>query len=242
MDKQVKIIIERLNKKEIKKISNYLMNLKKVIGENISVTILDPRLNADYNNLIEYYEYIVPRLPGVNIENFYLSFHLISNEIGNVNSFIRNYIGKKKVSRIQNKDYFLPEGQELIHPIFSQENLLLAVEFSKLGNKPYKKISVNRTGNVQVVRTFDKETHALLSDEYLDTDLNTKLKISFNSKGQRESYYLVGKDRNIVFSEIDLFDQWFDQVVEKEDYVINMNQNFNVIFVNKHNSQKLFLM
>src|SRR5699024_373019 len=118
----------------------------------------------------------------------------------------------------------------------------VAIEFSEVGDTPYKKISVNRTGNVQVVRHFDKFTHKLLSDEYLDTNLSTKLKITFNAKGQRESYYLVSKGGKPVFSEVDLFDQWFEQVVKEDDYVINMNQEFNIVFANKHDSQRLFLM
>lgn len=242
MDRQVKIIIERLNKHEIKKINNYLINLKKNIGEDISATILDPRPNSDYNNLIEYYEHIYPKLPMVNIKSFYLSLYLVSDETGNVNSFIRNYIGKQKYNKTQNKGYFLPSNRELINPVFSEKGNLVAVEFSEVGGKPYRRISVNRKGNVQVIRNFDKRTHTLLSDEYLDTNLNIKLKISFNGKGQRESYYLVSKSGKTVFSEIDLFDEWFEQAVKKDDYVINMNQEFNIVFANKHDSRRLFLM
>lgn len=245
MTKQVKIIIERLNKNEIKKINNYIANFKQIVSEEIAVTILDPRHNADYNNLIEYYEYLNTKLPKVTIINFYLSFYFLSDVKGNVNKFTKQYIGNREFKRITSsniQEYFLPSSQEIIRPIVNKDGNLSTLEILKKGDKPHKKISVNRAGNIQVVRSFDKQTHVLLTDEYLDTQLNPRLKICFNNQGLRESYQLLGADKPLVFSEIDLFDQWFDQVVEYDDYVINMNHEFNIIFSNKHDGKKLFLM
>lgn len=245
MTQQLKIIIERLNKNEIKKINKYLVNFKKIVNEEIDVMILDPRHNADYNNLLDYYDYLNTKLPKVNIINFYLSFYLKSDVKGNVNDFIKKYIGNREFNRIHSgnvQEYFLPSSEELIKPILNKYGTLTTIEFFKEGHKPHKKVSVNRTGNVQVVRSFDERTNLLLTDEYLDTNLNTQLKIYFNDQGQRESYQLIGEAKPMVFSEIDLFDQWFDQIVERDDYIINMNQEFNIIFSNKHDEKKLFLM
>lgn len=245
MDHKVKIIIERLNRNEIKKINNYLLNLKEIIGENISVTILDPRHNADYNNLVDYYSQLSARLPNVNIINFYLSFYLVSDAIGNVNNFIKQYIGGRKFNPLISgsvQSYFLPDSQEIIQPKINKVGDLVAVDITKKGEFLQQRISVNRKGNIQVVRNFDEKTHRLLFDEYLDTELNTQLKINFNKQGQKESYHLVGKEEPIVFSEIDLFDQWFEQTVNKDDFIINMNHDFNIILSSKYDEKKLFLM
>lgn len=245
MSNQVKIIIDKLDAAEVTKIKRYMANLYQLIGSDTTLTILDPRYKGDYNQLISHYEKLSSEFPDIQIESFYVSQYLKSNQRDNVNQFTQDYIGNQKFT-VEKKDgqrLFMQDGQVRIAIINNKAGKVTAVDFAKPGQKkPHQRVSVNTSGNIQVLRHFDDKTHLPVIDEYLDTDLNTQLTVHFDERGLRSDYQLVGWDEPIVYSEVDLYEQWFNRVIQPDDYVINMNRHYDVLFEHQHDVTKVFLM
>lgn len=245
MENHVKIIIDKLDASEINKIKQYVVNLRQLIGSDLLLTILDPRYKDDYNQLINNYEQLAVDFPDVQIDSFYVSQYLQSERRDNVNQFTTDYIGDQKFT-VEKKDgqrLFMQDDEVRIAIITNQSGKVTAVDFAKPGQKrPHQRVSVNSSGNIQVLRHFDEKTHLPALDEYLDTDLNTQMLVHFDERGLRADYQLVGWDEPVVYSEVDLYDQWFDRVIKSDDYVINLNRHYDVLFEHKHDVTKVFLM
>lgn len=138
---------------------------------------------------------------------------------------------------------FMQNGEIRIAIITNKAGKVTAVDFAKPGQKrPHQRVSVNSSGNIQVVRHFDDETHLPTVDEYVDTELNTQMAVHFDERGLRSEYQLTTLETPVVYSEIDLYEQWIDQIIRPEDYVINFNRHYDVLFENKHDVNKVFLM
>ena len=245
MSNQVKIIIDKLGTAEVTTIKHYMANLRQLIGSDFTLTILDPRYKGDYNQLINEYEKLSGEFPNINIESFYVSQYLKSNRRDNVNQFTQDYIGNQKFT-VEKKDgqrLFMQDGEVRIAIINNKAGKVTAVDFAKPGQKkPHQRVSVNAAGNIQVLRHFDDKTHLPVIDEYLDTDLNTQLTVHFDERGLRSDYQLVGWDEPIVYSEVDLYEQWCNRVIQPDDYVININRHYDVLFEHQHDVTKVFLM
>lgn len=245
MGNHVKIVIHKLDAFEIKTIKHYVTNLRQLVGSDLSLTILDPRYKGDYNQLINSYEQLAIDFPDVQIDSFYVSQYLKSERRDNVNQFTTDYIGDQKfmVEKKDGQRLFMQNGEVRVAIITNQAGKVTAVDFAKPGQKkPHQRVSVNSSGNIQVLRHFDEKTHLPTLDEYLDTDLNTFMLVHFDERGLRADYQLIGWDEPAVYSEVDLYDQWFDRVIKLDDYVINLNRHYDVLFENKHNVTKVFLM
>ncbi|MDF8372261.1 hypothetical protein [Weissella paramesenteroides] len=245
MGNHVKIIIDKLDVSEVKTIKHYITNLYQIIGSNSILTILDPRYKNDYNQLINEYEQLSVELPNVQINSFYVSQYLKSERRDNVNQFTTDYIGDERftVEKKNGQRLFMRNGEVRIAIITNQAGKVTAVDFAKPGQKrPHQRVSVNSSGNIQVLRHFDEKTHLPALDEYVDTDLNTFMLVHFDERGLRADYQLVGWDEPVVYSEVDLYDQWFDRVIKPDDYVINFDRHYDVLFENKHDVTKVFLM
>ncbi|WP_404975205.1 hypothetical protein [Weissella paramesenteroides] len=245
MGNHVKIIIDKLGVSEVKTIKHYITNLHQIIGSNSILTILDPRYKNDYNQLINEYEQLSVELPNVQINSFYVSQYLKSERRDNVNQFTTDYIGDEQftVEKKNGQRLFMQNGEVRIAIITSQAGKVTAVDFAKPGQKrPHQRVSVNSSGNIQVLRHFDEKTHLPTLDEYLDTDLNTFMFVHFDERGLRADYQLVGWGEPVVYSEVDLYDQWFARVIKLDDYVINFDRHYDVLFENKHDVTKVFLM
>ena len=245
MNNQVKIIIDKLGTTEVATIKRYMTNLQQLIGSDFAVTILDPRYKGDYNQLINEYERLSTEFPDIKIESFYVSQYLKSNRRDNVNQFTQDYIGDQKFT-VEKKDgqrLFMQDGEVRIAIINNKAGKVTAVDFANPGQKkPHQRVSVNTSGNIQVLRHFDDKTHLPIVDEYLDTDLNPQLIVHFDERGLRADYQLVGWDEPVVYSEVDLYEQWFGRVIAPDDYVINMNRHYDVLFEHQHDVTKVFLM
>ncbi|KAA8442514.1 hypothetical protein FKV75_01005 [Weissella paramesenteroides] len=245
MENHVKIIIDKLDASEINKIKQYVLNLRQLIGSNLSLTILDPRYKGDYNQLINIYEQLAVDFPDVQIDSFYVSQYLKSERRDNVNQFTTDYIGDQKFT-VEKKDgqrLFMQNGEARIAIITNQAGKVTAVDFAKPGQKrPHQRVSVNSSGNIQVLRHFDEKTHLPALDEYVDTDLNTFMLVHFDERGLRADYQLVGWDEPVVYSKVDLYEQWFNRVIQPDDYVISLNRHYDVLFEDKHDVTKVFLM
>lgn len=245
MGNHVKIIIDKLDVSEVKTIKHYITNLYQIIGSNSILTILDPRYKNDYNQLINEYEQLSVELPNVQINSFYVSQYLKSERRDNVNQFTTDYIGDERftVEKKNGQRLFMRNGEVRVAIITNQAGKVTAVDFAKPGQKrPHQRVSVNSSGNIQVLRHFDEKTHLPALDEYVDTDLNTFMLVHFDERGLRADYQLVGWDESVVYSEVDLYDQWFDRVIKPDDYVINFDRHYDVLFENKHDVTKVFLM
>lgn len=245
MSNRVKIIINKLEDYDMEVIQHYLMNLRQIIGSEFMVTVLDPRYNNDYDKLIHEYEVVSQKIPNTQIDSFYLAQYLKSERRDNVNQFTTDYIGDQKFT-VEKKDgqrLFMQNGEVRIAIITNQAGKVTAVDFAKPGQKrPHQRVSVNSSGNIQVLRHFDEKTHLPALDEYLDTDLNTQMLVHFDERGLRADYQLVGWNEPVVYSEVDLYDQWFNRVIKPDDYVINLNRHYDVLFEHKHDVTKVFLM
>lgn len=246
MVNQVKIITDRFDSQKVVVVKKYLDNLRKIIGNEIEVTVLDSNYDDDYDKLVKNYEDISRELPGIKINNFYLSLYLCSNKKNNINEFTKKYIGNEKYTSETTKTgqkVFLQNGQVRIAIITDKNNKITAVDFFKPKQKlPHQRAFVNTSGNIQVIRQFGLKKDIPVSDEYVNTELNTELILKFDKKGLCSSYQLFGWKEKAVYSEIDMYDQWFDRTIKRDDYVINMNRHFDVIFKDKHNANNLFLM
>ncbi|MFC6178472.1 hypothetical protein ACFQGR_03550 [Weissella sagaensis] len=245
MGNHVKIIIDKLDASEIQNIRHYITNLHQLIGSDSILTILDPRYKNDYNQLINEYERLSGELPSVQIDSFYVSQYLKSELRDNVNQFTTDYIGDEKftVEKKNGQRIFMQNGEVRIAIITNRAGKVTAVDFAKPGQKrPHQRVSVNSSGNIQVLRHFDEKTHLPALDEYLDTDLNTQMLVHFDERGLRTDYQLVGWDEPVVYSEVDLYEQWFNRVIKPDDYVINLNRHYDVLFEHKHDVTKVFLM
>ncbi|UEG66745.1 hypothetical protein GZH44_08300 [Weissella hellenica] len=245
MVNHVKIIIDKLDASEIQNIRHYITNLHQLIGSDSILTILDPRYKNDYNQLINEYERLSGELPSVQIDSFYVSQYLKSELRDNVNQFTTDYIGDEKftVEKKNGQRIFMQNGEVRIAIITNRAGKVTAVDFAKPGQKrPHQRVSVNSSGNIQVLRHFDEKTHLPALDEYLDTDLNTQMLVHFDERGLRTDYQLVGWDEPVVYSEVDLYEQWFNRVIKPDDYVINLNRHYDVLFEHKHDVTKVFLM
>lgn len=246
MDNQVKIIIDKLEKTDVSAIKKYMTNISQLIGNATTFTILDPRYKGDYNTLIHEYEQLSKDIPNIKIDSFYLSQYLHSDARDNVNKFTKDYIGNQKMTVEKTADgqrLFKQNGQVRIAIITNKAGIVTAVDFAKPGEKrPHQRVSVNSSGNVQVVRHFDTKTKLPIRDEYVDTDLIPQLVVHFDERGLRSDYQLLGWDEPLVYGEVDLYDQWFDRTIEPADYVINLNRHYDVLFENKHDVNKVFLM
>ena len=245
MNNQVKIIIDKLEVHDIEIIKKYIANLSELVGSDLVVTILDPRYKGDYNQLINSYEQLAVDFPDVQIDSFYVSQYLKSERRDKVNQFTTDYIGDQKFT-VEKKDgqrLFMQNGEVRIAIITNQAGKVTAVDFAKPGQKrPHQRVSVNSSGNIQVLRHFDEKTHLPVLDEYLDTDLHTQMLVHFDERGLRADYQLVGWDELVVHSEVDLYDQWFNRVIKPDDYVINLNRHYDVLFEHNHDVTKVFLM
>lgn len=246
MDNQVKIIIDKLENTDISAIKKYVANMSQLIGNSLALTILDPRYKGDYNTLIHEYEQLSKELPGVKIEGFYVSQYLHSDVRDNVNKFTKNYIGNQKMTVEKTADgqrLFKQNDDVRIAIITNKAGHVTAVDFAKPGEKrPHQRVSVNSSGNIQVIRHFDTKTKLPLMDEYVDTELVPQLIVHFDERGLRSDYQLVGWDEPVVYDEVGLYEQWFDQIIAPDDYVINLNRHYDVLFENKHDVKKVFLM
>lgn len=246
MNNQLKIIVNNLDAQEVEKIQLYVKNLIQVSGENLAVTILDPRYNGDYNKLMKEYDDIVSSLPNSKISSFYISMYLHSDKEDNVKQFIKSYIGNEVFTpeKDQNgQQIFKQNGETRIKIITNKTGKITAVDFIKAGQTtPHQRISVNGTGNVQVIRSFSKKNRLPLKDEYVDTELQTQMLVHFDERGFRSDYQLISWGKPVVHSEIDLYEQWFNTVIEENDYVINMNRHYDVLFEHYHDINKIFLM
>ncbi|WEA53644.1 hypothetical protein PWO95_03580 [Weissella paramesenteroides] len=246
MDNQVKIIIDKLGKADVNEIKKYVANMNKLIGNSLSLTILDPRYRGDYNLLIHEYDQLSRELPGVKIESFYVSQYLHSDVRDNVNKFTNNYIGDQKMiveKMADGQRLFKQNGDIRIAIITNRAGRVTAVDFAKPGEKrPHQRVSVNSSGNIQLLRHFNTKTKLPLTDEYLDTELVPQLVVHFDERGRRSDYQLLRYDEPVVYDEVGLYQQWFDKVINSEDYVINLNRHYDVLFESSHDVKKVFLM
>lgn len=246
MDNQVKIIIDKLEKANISAIKKYITNMSQLIGNSLALTILDPRYKSDYNTLIHEYTQLSKELPGVKIEGFYVSQYLHSDVRDNVNKFTKNYMGDQKMTVEKAADgqrLFKQNGEVRIAIITNKTGMVTAVDFANPGEKrPHQRVSVNSAGNIQVIRHFDTKTKLPISDEYVDTELVPQLIVHFDERGLRSDYQLIGWDEPVIYDEVGLYEQWFDRIIAPDDYIINLNRHYDVLFENKHDVKKVFLM
>lgn len=246
MNNQVKIIVNNLDAQEVKRIKLYVKNLIQIVGENLAVTILDPRYNGDYNKQLEKYDDIISVLPNSKINSFYISIYLHSDRQDNIKQFIESYIGKEKftIEKNENGQQFLKQdGQTRVKVSTNMAGQITAVDFIKAGqNIPHQRVSVNSTGNIQVIRSFSGKDRLPLIDKYVDTELKTQMVVHFDERGFRSGYQLTSQEEPVVYSEIDLYEQWFNRVIEKDDYIINVNRHYDVLFEHYHDINKVFLM
>ena len=56
MGKDVKIIADKLDANEITVIQKYIQNIRQIINDEISVTILDSNYKSDYNVSVKHYD------------------------------------------------------------------------------------------------------------------------------------------------------------------------------------------
>lgn len=243
---KVKIIVNTINKEVLKDIYKYVINLEKITKQHSNITILDSRYNKDYYVLKDDIKSFIGPINGLEVHNLYLQQYFSSRREHNINEYTNAFIDGKKIKVEESQDgrRVFKNGSHTIVSINSSENDKVdLVEFFNKGHDiPFRRVSVNGHGNIQTIRTFDDKSGKAIYEEYVDCDLNPFIKIWFNKKGQKERYQLVGWNNPKVDSELDFNDCWVRKEICKDDYVINLNRDFDVLFSTFIEVEKLFLI
>lgn len=246
MGKEVKVITNKLNENEINLIQRYIKNLKQIINDDVLVTILDLNYNVDYGSLCKNYDEIINKISDVKISNFYIDNYLKSQKKNNINSYTTECMKNEQFTSEERKNgqrVFIKDGQVRVAINTNKTGLVTDVDFFQQNQKkPFKKAFINSHGNIQILRYFNVEKQLPVKDEYLDTELMPFIIMEFDKKGLRSSYEFTNKAKQKVYSQVDLYEQWFSEVINNNDYVINLNRHFDIIFRQKQNVDRIFLM
>lgn len=244
---QVKILISKMNASEFDKISRYVENLEKKIGQKVQATILDPRYHQDYFTFYNQWQALVgSKKDKFRVKNLYLDQYFKSNKENNMNDLIKSFLGDAKVSVNPDNNgemLLLQDDMVRIKMKKNKSNFIQEIELFNHGDdKALMRALVNHKGNIQTIRTFNVSNGKAIYENYVDSNLKSFLKMEFNVKGQKNSYKFVGLDLNVVYSEIDLYDQWLKMELTDDDYIINLNRDFDVLFSNYVDVNKLYIL
>ena len=246
MGKDVKIIADKLDANEITVIQKYIQNIRQIINDEISVTILDSNYKSDYNVSMKHYDEIISKNPGVKIDNFYITHYLQSQEKNNINKFTKEYMRHEQFTSEKKKNgqrAFIEDGHVRVLINLNKAGTITNVDFFQKNQKnPHQRAFINSSGNIQCIRHFNVQKKIPTMDEYLDTNLRPYIMLKYDKKGLCSSYEFVNEVKRKFYSEIDLYEEWFNRVIKKEDYVINLNRHFDIIFRQKYAADRLFLM
>lgn len=246
MVKAIKVITDKLNNDEVNQIQQYIKNLKQIVNDNVSVTILDSNYNIDYKNILKNYDEITSKIPDVKIKNFYIDHYLKSRMKNNINIFTKEYMKNQQFTPEERKNgqrVFLQDGQIRVAINTNKSGLVTDVDFFKKNQtSPYQKAFINSNGNIQMLRYFNVKKKIPIRDEYLDTELMPFILLKFDKQGLCSSYEFVNETKQKVYSQVDLYEQWFNKTVNNNDYIINLNRHFDIIFRQKKDVDRVFLM
>lgn len=246
MGKEVKVIADKLNDGEINLIQQYIKNLKQIFNDDFSVTILDSSYNTDYRYLLKVYGEIISKFPGIKINNFYIDYYLKSQKKNNINTFTTEYMKNEQFTAEERKDgqrVFLKDGQVRVAINTNKSGSVTDVDFFQQNQKnPHQKAFINSNGNIQMLRYFNVKKKIIVKDEYLDTELMPFILLRFDKKGLCSSYEFVNEKTQKFYSQVDLYEQWFSKVIKDDDYIINLNRHFDIVFRQKRNVDRIFLM
>lgn len=246
MVKSIKIITDKLNNDEIKLIQQYIINFKQIINDEVSITILDSNYNIDYRNILKNYDEIKSKIPEVKINNFYVDHYLKSQAKNNINMFTKEYMKNQPFTSEERKDgqrVFLQDGQIRVAINTNNSGLVTDVDFFQKNQKiPHQKAFINSYGNVQMLRYFNVKKKIPIKEEYLDTELMPFILLKFDKKGLCSNYELLNEAKQKACSQVDLYEKWFSNVLNNNDYIINLNRHFDIIFRQKQDVDRVFLM
>lgn len=246
MSTQVKVVVDKLDESTLNKVREYANRLERLLFITPEVTILDPNYSANYPKSNQYQQQLMRMYPKFKIKNFYLDAYSVNNERGNAERFVNEELGKRKVVKEESADgtILFKEGNHILVALKKgKEGRATAIDFAHKGHKkPYQRVSVNEDRNVQTIRIFNEDTNLPTEEYYVDSDLQPFLSVQFNEKGLREHYSLLKPQLPIVDSELDLYDQWFAMEICADDYVINLNKTFNVLFEEYEQLERIFLV
>lgn len=245
MEKEVKIIIDTLDEATLTQVTAYIKRLEAVTFNELKGTVLSPNYGANYPTMKVNQDALQQKFPELHLESFYVDPYFVSANKDNVDYYIESNLKKYKV--VEESDgkgnVRLKQGTDVLAFLKYTRNRLDFVDFAKPGEKkPYKRISVNSERNVQTIRLFTKNSHLPREEYYVNSDLHPFLTVIFNEKGLRASYCLGDESNPSVESELDLYAEWFKEHISETDYIINMNRNFNVLFEQYDNLERVFLV
>lgn len=245
MEKEVKIIVDKLDETTLQHANEYIKRLEVVTFHSFTGTVLSPSYSADYPTMKETQDKLQQGFPNLTIKSFYVDPYYVSNKVNNVEEYIESNLKKYNVTEEQDDkgNTLLKQKDDILAFIKYTRNRIDFVDFAKPGEtKPYKRISVNSDRNVQTVRLFTKNTHLPREEFYVNSNLYPFLTVNFNSKGLREAYRFGDENAPAVDSELELYALWFQENIQDTDYVVNMNRNFNVLFEQYDNLERIFLV
>lgn len=245
MGTEVKIIIDKLDEETLKKATAYVKRLEAVTFGEFTTTVLSPNYGANYPTMKLNQSSLEKVFPQLNIKSFYVDPYYVSKNKNNVDRYIESNLKKYKVVETTDDqgNTLLKQGDDILAFLKYTRNRLDFVDFAKPGQKkPFKRIAVNSDRNVQTIRLFSKNSHLPREEYYVNDDLHPFLTVFFNEKGLRETYQLGEDNAPSVESELDLYALWFEQQINKSDYIINMNRNFNVLFEEYDDLEHVFLV
>lgn len=245
MGKEVKIIIDKLDEETLNQAAEYMQRLEAITFEALTGTVLIPNYGENYPTMKKHQIKLQQAFPHINIKSFYVDPYYVSNSKDNADRYIESNLKKYQIVKIQDDkgNTLLKQGEDILAFLKYTRNCLDFVDFAKIGQKkPYKRITVNSDRNVQTIRLFSKNGNLPREEYYVNSDLQPFLTVIFNSKGLRETYQLTDGKSAMVESELDLYALWFEQQISKTDYIINMNRNFNILFEEYDNLERIFLV
>ena len=231
MGKEVKVITDKLDEDEIDLIQRYIKNLKQIVNDDILVTILDSNYNVDYDFLFKSYDEIISKMPDVKINNFYIDYYLKSQNKNNINTYTTECVKNEQFTSEKRKNgqrVFLKDGQVRVAINTSKTGLVTNVEFFQQNQtSPHKKAFINSHGNIQILRYFSVKERLPIKDEYLDTELMPFILLKFDKKGLCSSYEFTNEAKRKVYSQVDLYEQWFSEVINDNDFITRIIHALN---------------
>ncbi|MCT8395763.1 hypothetical protein D0499_08235 [Weissella soli] len=216
---------------------------------SFTVEILDSRYHPNYAELKRQYETFKQDFTyPVSIKSVYLDQYFVSDKVGNVNGFTNNFLGTNSKSVRQNKagNKTLMEIDGSIRVAINHAKngqTIQSVDYANPGqNHPIMRALVNQDGNIQVLRHFSTTTRHPEYDDYLDSELQTFMKVQYDSKGLRESYQFTKWGLEVVNSEMDLYMQWILPEIDEDTIIINYNRDFDILFETASSQTNIYMV